>query len=120
AASPDVNNGGKTDVFAVEIHDVAGGPGGRGGAAEMPGGAGMTVAFSCSSKRTTSAILMSEFDAAATPAPEHAPTVIPSRQTLSLVLNAPVPPLMKRGTKSDGSGCRRSLLRIAGLGVKRS
>ena len=63
---------------------------------------------------------MLEFDAAATPVPKHAPAVIPSRQILSVVLNAPLPPLMKRGAKSDGSGCRRSLLRIAGLGVKRS
>src|ERR1043165_8638508 len=91
--SPDVENGGRTVVFTAESSKVAGSPGGPGGAAEMAGGGGTTVAFSCSSKRTRSVTSIPEFDRAA-PAPGHAPRVIPSRQIFSDVLNAPVPPLM--------------------------
>src|SRR2546430_2634846 len=101
--SPEVENGGKKVVFAAEYAPVSGRPGAPGGAGETPPGALTIVAFSCSSKRTTSATARFELLTAAMPAPEHAPMVMPSRQILKLGLNAPVPPLIKRGAGDGGA-----------------
>src|ERR1043165_8773872 len=109
--SPEVDIGGKIVVLAAEYAPVSGMPGAPGGAGETPPGAFRIVAFSCSSKRTTSAIGMFELLLARMPAPVQAPIVMPSRQILKFVLNAPVPPLMKRAAHAVGSGWRRSIVR---------
>src|SRR5213075_1395523 len=74
------------------------------------------VGFSCSSKRTMSRTCISVpvrplrwYEEQAT---GDGP-VTPSRQILKLVLNAPVPPWMKRAAHVDGSGWRRSIVRTA-------
>src|SRR6266498_1949036 len=97
-------------VLAAEYAPVSGVPGAPGGAGDTGVTLVVTVAFSCSSKRTTSAMARFELLAAA-PAPVlvQAPIEIPSRQILRLVLNAPVPPLMKRAAQPEGSGWRRSI-----------
>src|SRR5437764_10997256 len=102
--SPEVENAGKIVVLAAEYAPVSGMPGAPGGAGDTPPWKVVTVAFSCSSKRTTSRIARFELLIAAMPAPEQAPMVMPSRQILKLVLNAPVPPLMKRAAQTVGSG----------------
>src|SRR3954447_8543526 len=73
----------------------------------------LIVGFSCSSKRTMSRTCISEplLRAYAEHATPIGP-VTPSRQILKLVLNAPVPPWMKRAANVDGSGWRRSIVRV--------
>src|SRR5438034_10116962 len=80
--SPDVGSGGRMFVFDAGSEYVSGMPSVIDGAGDTPRGALRMVACSCSSKRTISAIARFELLTAAMPAPEQAPTVIPSRQIL--------------------------------------
>src|SRR5438094_10341735 len=76
--SPEVENGGNSVMLEAEYAPVSGMPGAPGGAGDTPPGALTIVAFSCSSKRTTSATARLELLAAAMPAPGRPPTGMPS------------------------------------------
>src|SRR5204863_9832212 len=71
--SPEVENAGNSVVLDAGIAMVSGVPGAPGGAGDTPLLGLVIVAFSCSSKRTTSRIDRFWLLAAAMFAPEHAP-----------------------------------------------
>ena len=92
-----------------------------GGVGEInPGAAASPTAFSCSSNRTSSMIVRAEFDvgtggagAVEQSVPDPILDPIPSRQIWKVVLKPPVPPWIQRAAKVFGSGCRRSMVRLA-------
>src|ERR1041385_3303621 len=85
---------------------------GAGGTGMMPSVLVRTAAFSCSSKRTASAIVIDLASAAAS-APLHAPELFVSRQIFSDVLKSFAPLSMSPDPNAEGGGCRQSAVRAS-------